>query len=394
MLADRIPAIQQALVEAELDGWLFVCFQLSDPISLDFLGLGDRMVTRRCYYLVPTSGQPRKLNHALEPAMLDHLPGEKTLYLRWQEHREELGRLLSGVRRLAVQYSPKNEIPGVSRLDAGHAELLREAGCELHSSAELVQRFAATWSPEQYAGHCRANDHLHRIVKAAFAMTGEALKAGRTLDEHAVQQWILAEFDKADLVAADPPIVGVNAHAADPHYMPGPSGSAPIRKGDFLLIDLFAKEKTAGSVYADITWCGVCAAAPTERQQEIWSIAVAARDAGLKLVQDRYPREIVRGYEVDDATRAVIDKAGYGKYFIHRTGHSIHTTDHGPGANMDNLETHDVRRLVPWTCFSIEPGIYFPGDFGVRTEINVVLTPERAEVTGHAPQHDLLRLLA
>jgi len=392
MLAARVPAIQKALAEADLDGWLFMCFQQNDPISQSFLGLAG-LVSRRCYYLVPRSGEPSKLCHGIEPAMLDHLPGAKTLYSKWSDHSAGLASLVKGRKRLAVQYSHNNELPGVSRLDAGTAEFLRSTGCELVSSADLVQQFAAVWTPEQYAGHKRANVHLHRIVKEAFAFTGDALRAGRALNEYDVQQFITAAFRQEQLVWADEPIVGVNANSADPHYMPNAQKSQPIRKGDFLLIDLWAKEGEVDSVYADITWCGVCAAAPTERQAQVWGVATAARDAGAKLVMDRYPHTAVRGFEVDDATRAVIDAAGYGQYFIHRTGHSIHTTDHGPGANMDNLETHDTRPLIAMTCFSIEPGIYFAGDFGVRTEINIVLTPDRAEITGAEPQGELLRLL-
>ena len=241
-----------------------------------------------------------------------------------------------------------------------------------------MQRFAAVWTPEQLAGHRRANVHLHRIVKEAFAWTGEALRAAREIDEFDVQQLHRRGLrgGQPDLGRGDP-IVGVNANSADPHYMPDAERCAPIRKGDFLLIDLWAKETAPASVYADITWCGVCAAAPTDRQ---------ARDLGRRRPPPATPAcawcrigiqsQPVRGFEVDDATRAVIDAAGYGEYFIHRTGHSIHVTDHGPGANMDNLETHDTRPLIAMTCFSIEPGIYFAGDFGVRTEINVVLRPD------------------
>jgi Xaa-Pro aminopeptidase len=279
-------------------------------------------------------------------------------------------------------------------LDAGTAELLRAQGVELVSSADLVQRFAAVWSEAQLAGHRRACTALHEIVHAAFAMTSEALRAGRALSEYDVQRFIVEAFGRRGLWAETDPIVGVNAHSADPHYVPGPEGSSPIRAGDFLLIDLWAKERDIESVYADITWCGVGAPSPTPRQAEIFGLDVAARDAGAALVRSRYPHQPVAGYEVDDATRAVIVQAGYGDFFIHRTGHSIGIEDHGHGANMDNLETHDTRQLVAMTGFSIEPGIYFPGDFGVRTEINIALTPEGvAEITGGEPQRELLTLL-
>lgn len=397
MLADRIPQVQESLAEAGLDGWIFCIFQANDPIALDLLGLGgDHLVTRRCYYLVPRRGEPRKLVHRLEPAMLDHLPGGKADYLTWEGHAAALEALVTadaGAPRLAAQYSPSGAIPTVSRLDLGTADLLRAAGAELVSSADLVQRFAATWSAEQLAGQRRACTHLHAIVKEAFRRVATALAEDREIDEHSVQRFILERFEQEGLVTESPPIVGVNAHSADPHYQPTSSRTAPIRRGDFLLIDLWAKEKARGSVYADITWCGVCAPSPTDRQAEIFRIVAAARDAALDLVTSRLPEGTVMGYEVDDAARSVIRDAGYGEYFIHRTGHSIHVSDHGPGANMDNLETHDTRTLLPHTGFSIEPGIYLPEDFGVRSEINVAVTEDGAEVTGGEPQRELLRLL-
>ncbi len=396
MFTERIAAIQDSLAEAGLEGWFFACFQQNDPIGLDLLGLSGegKLVSRRCYYVIPRQGEPRKLVHALEDTMLDHLPGSKSVYLTWRENRQGLSDLVSGFGRLAAQYSPRNELPSVSRLDAGTAEVLREAGIELVSSADLAQRFAATWTEGQLAGHRRANVHLHAIVRDAFGRVGEVLRRGDTVDEYTVQRWIVDAFDQAGLWTDADPIIGVNAHAADPHYQPGPDASSPIRPGDFLLIDLWAKERTPGSVYADITWCGVCAASPADRHAEIFGIVAGARDAAWELVRSRYPHQPVRGFEVDDAAREHIRKAGYGERFIHRTGHSIGTSDHGQGANMDNLETHDTRQLLSMTGFSIEPGIYLTGDFGVRSEINVVLTPEGPEITGGEPQRELLRLLA
>jgi Xaa-Pro dipeptidase len=397
MLAQQIPEIQSALAEAGLDGWFFACFQQNDPLGMSLLGLtGEgKLVSRRCYYLVPREGEPRKLVHAIEPGMLDHLPGEKTVYNTWQGHGEGVAKLVSGFPRLAAQYSPNNELPTVSRLDAGTFELLRAAGVEVVSSADLAQQFVATWTPEQLAGHRRANVHLHRIALEAFHRVAESLRRGDETDEYAVQRYILDAFEIAGLWAESDPIVGVNAHSADPHYQPGPGHSSPIRQGDFLLIDLWAKEKAAAdSVYADICWVGVCAASPTPKQQEVFSVVAGARDAAWDLVNSRFPRQTVRGFEVDDAAREVIRKAGYGDLFLHRTGHSIGITDHGQGANMDNLETHDTRALLPMTGFSIEPGVYIAGDFGVRSEINVALTPEGAEITGAEPQRELLRLLA
>jgi Xaa-Pro aminopeptidase len=397
MLADKLEEIQGALAEEGVDGWLFACFQGNDPISLDLLGISrDHLLTRRCYYLIPASGEPRKLVHDLEPAKLDHLPGSKTGYRTWRAHQEGVANLVSGMGRLAAQYSPKGELPTVSRLDLGTADLLHGAGRKLVSSAELVQRFAATWSPEQLESHRRASRAVHKFVLAAFDRVKDALAAGNEIDEYTVQSFILERFDEAGLETDHPPNVSVGPHSADPHYQPSAEASAVIRRGDFLLIDLWARDKApAGdraSIYADITWTAVCAPSPTERQQQVFETVRNARDAALELVRSRYPEGEVRGFEVDDEARRVIDEAGFGEYFIHRTGHSIDASLHGQGANMDNLETHDTRRLIPWTGFSIEPGIYLPDDFGVRSEIDVALTPEGVEVTGGEPQRELIRL--
>jgi Xaa-Pro aminopeptidase len=394
MLADRIAEVQESLRREGVDGWLFHCFHQIDPISLDLLGIPrGKLISRRCYYLVPSEGEPRKLVHALEPAMLDHLPGARREYLTWQSHRQEMSELVAGCSKVAGQYSSGNALPSLSWLDAGTAELIRDAGSELVSSAELVQEFAAVWSDEQLATHRRAAVQLRETVHAAFSHIGEALKAGRPIDEYAVQSFILERFEQGALHAEDAPIVGVNANAADPHYQPGPDRSAPITEGDFVLIDLWAKEKRSGSVYADITWCGVCAESPQARHAELFAVATAARDAALDLLRSRWPREAVAGYELDDACRAVIVAAGYGERFIHRTGHSIGMEVHGHGANLDNLETHDTRRLRAMTGFSVEPGIYLPGDFGVRTEVDVALTADAVEVTGGEPQRELIRIL-
>lgn len=393
MLSEKIDEIQEALREAGADGWLFTVFQQNDPISLRLLGVGtDHLVTRRCYYLVPAQGEPRKLVHDLEPAQLDHLPGSKASYRTWREHREGLAELVSGIGTLAAQYSPGAELPTVSRLDLGTAELLKGAGCDLVSAADLVQLFAATWSQEQLESHRRAARVLHKTVLAAFDRVKAALAAGDEIDEYTIQRFILERFEQAGLVTDSPPNVSVGPHSADPHYQPTAEKTTAIRRGDLLLIDLWARENTSGSIFGDITWTAVCAPSPTDKQQEVFETVRNARDAALELIRSRYPAGEVRGYEVDDAARKVIDDAGYGKWFIHRTGHSIESSLHGQGANMDNLETHDTRRLIPWTGFSIEPGIYLPGDFGVRSEVNVALTPEGVEVTGGDPQQELLRL--
>jgi Xaa-Pro dipeptidase len=394
MLSEKIDEIQEALREEGVDGWLFTVFQQNDPISLRLLEVGgDHLVTRRCYYLIPANGEPRKLVHDLEPAMLDHLPGGKSGYRTWSKHSEGLVRLVDGMGRLAAQYSPKAQIPTVSRLDAGTAEILRDAGCELVSSAELVQRFAATWSREQLEGHRRVARVLRETVHAAFDRVRRALAAGDEIDEYTVQRFILERFDRAGMVTDSPPNVSIGPHSANPHYQPTAEKSEVIRPGELLLIDLWAREDSPGSIFGDITWTAVTAPSPTDQQQEVFEAVRNARDAAFELVASRYPGEDVRGFEVDDAARKVIEDAGYGEWFIHRTGHSIESSLHGQGANMDNLETHDTRRLIPWTGFSIEPGIYLPGEFGVRSEIDVALTPEGAEITGGEAQTELLRLM-
>ncbi len=391
---EQLPDIQKALRDADLDGWFLSCFQFNDPVSLDLLGLADHdLVSRRCYYLIPAEGEPRRLCHGLEPEMLSGLPGSLSFYTTWRQHEEGLRQLLHGVSRVAAHYSPNNELPSISRLDAGTAEFLTAQGIELISAADLAQQFVAVWSPEQLDSHRRASTHLHEIVRLAFDQISQALRAGEEIDEYTVQQFILNQFDTRGMMTEADPIVGVNRNAADPHYQPNVEVTEQVRKGDFVLIDLWAKETGPGSIYGDITWCGVADSAPTDRHQEIWEIVRDARDAGLELVQDRYPQHPVAGFEVDDATRNVIDEAGYGEYFIHRTGHSIGVTDHGPGANIDNFETHDTRLLLPMTGFSIEPGIYLSEEFGVRSEIDVALTADGVEVTGGEPQIELIRLL-
>ncbi|MEE2775190.1 MAG: M24 family metallopeptidase [Acidobacteriota bacterium] len=395
MIADDIEAVQQALADAELDGWLFCVFQQNDPVSLELLGLiGEHLVTRRCYYLVPAHGEPRKLVHRLEPAMLDALPGSTSAYLTWREHRAQFHELVSSCNTLACQYSPDNQLPTVSRLDAGTADLLRACGVELASSAELIQQFAAVWDDDQLASHQRASTALHEIVLAAFDRVADTLRTGASINEYQIQSFILESFERRGLHSEGHPIVGVNEHSADPHFATQAEGSSPIQQGDFLLIDLWAKELHPRSIYGDITWCAVCAASPAERHQEIFDIVARARDAAFQLVDSRYPSHDIRGYEVDNAARGIIESEGYGASYIHRTGHSIGISDHGQGANMDDLETHDERRLRAMTGFSIEPGIYLPGEFGVRSEIDVVLLADRAEISGGEAQQRLLTLLA
>jgi Xaa-Pro aminopeptidase len=396
---NHIAAIQQALREAELDGWLFYDFRGSDPIAARILKLDPkRHTTRRWYYLIPARGTPVKLLHRIEPHALDDVPGEVRQYLSWQEQHEQIRQMLASLGKspkVSMQYSPLNAIPYISRVDAGTIELVRSFGVEVATSADLVQRFEAVWTDDQYASHCRAAAALRQIVDEAFTRVRDEIARGVTLTEHDLQQDIVARIVLRSLYTYAPPIVAVNAHAADPHYSPPEKGSAAIRRGDLILIDLWAKDQAPGSMYGDITWTGFVGETIPARQAEVFAVVAAARDAAVAFVRQevgagRFPR----GGDVDDVCRRVIRDAGYGDRFIHRTGHSIGEEVHGNGANIDNLETQDGRRLLPRTCFSIEPGIYLPGDFGIRSEVDVYIMEREAIVTGVPIQTAIVPILA
>lgn len=386
MDAQRLRAIQAALQDERLDGWLFYDFRGSDPLAYRILGLDPAALsTRRWYYFIPTDGAPVGLVSTIEPHRLDDLPGTTRTFFTWQEHDRALADVLRGPRRIAMQYSPRNAIPYVSRVDAGTLELVREAGVEVASSADLVQRFEAVWTEAQWHSHVRAADAVGDTVHAAF----DYLRTAAPVSEYQVQQFILERFAHHGLTTYHPPVVAAGAHSADPHYTPGPEGSATIRPGDFVLIDLWAKEPRG--VYADITWTGFMGEHVPERYRTIFEIVRTARDAAVAFVEDRVGRgQAFAGHEVDTAARAVITEAGYGDRFIHRTGHSIGKEVHGNGANMDGAETRDTRRVLPQTCFSIEPGIYLPGEFGVRSEIDVYVTERDVRVTGRAAQTEVV----
>jgi len=375
-------SIQASLQDEGLDGWLFANFRGSDPIALKVLGISQAwMTTRRWFYFIPSQGEPVRLCHGIEPHSLDSLPGRLLRYGRWQEWQAALAELLKGRRRLAVQYSPDSVVPAQGRLDAGLGEYLRSLGVELVSSGDLVARFEVTLSAEQEAGHYRAVKVLEECVEMAFARVKAAVASGAPLTEYALQREMVAFMEKGGLTTEAPPIVGVDAHAADPHYEPSAEGSAEIRRDQVLLLDLWGKETTPGSVYGDLTWCAWTGAACPAEQAKVWGIVTAARDAGCAKAAEVAART-VQGWEVDRATRDVIEAAGYGDFFIHRTGHSIHEEDHADGANMDDYETKDPRRLLDRTLFSVEPGIYLPGRFGFRSEVNVLIKEGRAVVTG------------
>jgi Xaa-Pro aminopeptidase len=377
-----LKAIQSALLERSFDAWLFYDHHHRDPIAYKVLGLReDQMVTRRWFYVIPREGEPVKLVHRIEAGHLDSLPGSKREYSSWKELQDSLQEMLVRHRTVAMQYSPNNLIPYIGLVDAGTVELVRSLGKEVVSSGDLVARFEAVWTEEQIQSHFAARDAIDVIVEQAFLEIGRrARSSGAT--EYEIQQWIAEALRRAGLMFDDPPVVAVNGNAANPHYEPRQAGSARIQPGDFVLLDVWAKRNTPNAVYYDITWTGVIGR-PSDRQGEIFKVVTGARDAGVKKVQDAFAaKRRIFGWEVDQAAREHIVAAGYGEYFTHRTGHSIGVSVHGNGANMDNLETKDEREIIPNTCFSIEPGIYLPGEFGVRSEVNVLTRNGTAEVTG------------
>jgi len=378
-----LAAIQSALRERNIDAWLFYDHHHRDPIAYRVLGLPkDLMVTRRWFYLIPAEGEPAKLVHKIEAGHLDSLPGGKRQYSGWQELFDSLKAMLASHRDIAMQYSPNNIVFTISLVDAGTVELLRGLGKNVVSSADLVAQFEATWSDEQIKSHFAARDSVDAIVAEAFREIGRRARNGGTT-EHEIQQWFMEAFRRENLIADDGPIVAVNANAGNPHYEPRADRPVPIREGDFVLLDVWGKKNTPGAVYYDVTWVGFLGPAPSGRMVEVFEIVRDARDAGVKAVLDAVGAgRRIAGWEVDRATRSYIKKKGYADYFIHRTGHSIGTDVHSNGANMDDLEIHDERQILPNSCFSIEPGIYLP-EFGVRSEVNVLVRPKSAEVTGN-----------
>ena len=392
----RIAAIQEAMQEADaLDGWLFYDFRGSDPLAYRILLLDpSRHVTRRWYYWIPATGEPIKLLHRIEPHVLDELPGHDQRYVSWEQQRVLLSALLRDRRRVAMQYSPLNAVPYLSRVDAGTIELIRSFGIEVVTSADLVQRFEAVWTEEQLESHRYATEALRRIVDEAFAHVGASITKGRALSEYGLQQFILSRIHDAEMTTSSAPITAVDAHSADPHYGPVESGSSPVTRENLVLIDLWAKRTEPGSVYGDITWTGYTGKRAPPKQQTIFEHVRRGRDAALSFVQERVASgRFPFGWEVDDVCRNVIREAGYGDFFLHRTGHSIGEEVHGSGANIDNLETQESRRLMPRTCFSIEPGIYLPGEFGIRSELDVYVSDREALVYGQPLQTEIVPIL-
>ena len=388
----QLDAIQTALREARLDGWLFYDHHHRDPISYRILGLEEGLhITRRWYYFVPAAGEPHKLVHRIESGRLDPLPGKTRVYSSWQELEAALQQMLSGAERIAMQYSPRNAIMYVSMVDAGTIEVLRELGKTIVSSADLVSRFEAVLTPEQEKSHYEAQEKIDAILEAGFREIGRRVRSGARTTEYEMVQWFQHAMADAGLVWEHGPNVSVNANSADSHYEPTAQHHAPIRSGDFLLIDIWARPDREGVTFYDITWTGVVDREPTTLEQTVFYTVRNARDAAITKVKQAFAAgKPIAGWEADDAARAVIRDAGYAEYFTHRTGHNIATELHGSGAHLDNLETHDERLLLPHTCFSVEPGIYLK-DFGVRSEVNMMTDDREARVTGRV-QTELVRV--
>ncbi len=379
-----LQAVQASLREFRLDGWLLYDFRGGNLPARRVLGLDQKPAgTRRFFYFVPAEGAPRKLVHRIETAALDDLPGEKLVYLRWQELEAGVAELVKGRRRVAMEYAPRVSNPYVSRVDAGTIELVRDCGVEIVSSGDLVQQFEATWDDAQWQMHLEAEQYTTAAFDLAFGLIAERVRAGGTVREVEVQSAIMDYFHRHGMTTYSPPIVGVGPHSGDPHYEPVAGQDAAIGRGDFVLVDLWAKMDRPRSVYSDLTRVGFVGDSVPIRYDEIFAVVARARDAAIATVRDAYAAgRAIQGWEVDTAARRVIDEAGYGRYFIHRTGHNIGQEVHGNGANMDDLETHEERLVLRRTCFSVEPGIYFD-DFGVRSEINVFVDGSgQVHVTG------------
>jgi Xaa-Pro aminopeptidase len=379
----RLAEIQAALREEGLDGWLFFDHHRRDPLAYRVLQFTPgSMVTRRWYYFVPANGEPVGLVHRIEPETLKELPGQPAFYAGWQQLVEGIRSLLGGSRRVAMQYSPDCAIPYVAMVDAGTVELVRSLGVDVASSANLIQYFESRWNGEQLEGHLEAGRRIDRIRAEAFHRISGKVAAGERITEWETQQFVLERFREEGLFTDHGPDVAVNANASNPHYDPKKEACSEIRKGDLVLLDVWAKLDRPEGVYYDITWVGYCGKTPPGEIEKIFGIVREARDKAVRKVIDAVAaKQVLHGYEVDDAARSHVRDAGYGDYFFHRTGHSIGAEVHGTGANMDNLETHDERKIIPWTCFSVEPGIYLP-KFGIRSEVDVFVDEDCARVTG------------
>lgn len=391
-----IVEIQKELKKEGLDGWLFYDFHNRDPIAIRILNIDTkRFTSRRWFYFIPAEGTPKKLVHKIESWKLDHLPGEKFIYLPWEELHQNLKAMLSGAKKIAMQYSPRNSIPYVSNVDAGTVELIRSFGIDVVSSANLVSLFEAHLSDEEIETHARAGELMHKVKNLTFREIAKRIRAGENPTEYEIHTFMLDLYKEFGLVTNDGPIVAINEHAADPHFEPTKDNCYRMKEGDLVLLDLWAKLNKEKSIYYDITWMGFIGTKVPERISQIFEIVAKARDTAFKLVQERFAKGMpVFGFEVDDAARKVIVDAGYGKFFTHRTGHNIGEEVHGNGTHMDNLETRDERKIIPGSCFSIEPGIYLPEEkLGFRSEIDVVITNKGEVVVYGDIQKEVIPIL-
>lgn len=396
-VAERVREIQASLRGESLDGWLFYDFRGSDPLAYRILGLPAGLIaSRRWFYWIPAEGEPVKIVHAIEAGNLDALPGAKRVYLPWSQLHETLRETLPSAGVIAMQFSPHNAVPYISRVDAGTIDLIRSFGLKIASSGDLVSRYEAVWSPEQWESHREVSVQLMETLYATYREVARRVSDGESPAEYSIQQFMMGEFERRGVLADHAPIVAAGPNAANPHYGPQASASSPIRRGDLLLIDFWGRMNRPGTVCADYTWMATVDDHVPGRHEEIFNIVRDARDAGIERVRAAMGAgEALCGRDVDDAVRAVIGDAGYAEAFLHRTGHSIGQEVHGNGANIDNLETQDDRTLLPSTCFSIEPGIYLKGELGVRSEVDVYITPQRdVVVTGDPIQTEVVPLLA
>ena len=388
--------IQRELAALGLDAWILYDFRGINPIAQNVAGLTGAHITRRWFCLIPAHGEPRWLVHRIETSNFVDVPGHVALYAGWEELNGAIQTLLADVKTVAMEYSPNAEIPYISRVDAGTLEWIRSFGIEVQTSAELAQRMEARLSEAQAEGHQASAHSVLQAKDYAFAWIGSQLREGKTITEYDVQQEILGQFEAMDLVTDHPPIVAANAKSSDPHYAPSETDTQKIKAGDFILIDLWAKQKAPDAVFADTTWVAYAGETVPAKYIEIFDIVKEARDRAVRFIREKWAvDEPIYGYEVDDCVRGYITEKGYGEFFIHRTGHNIGTVIHGNGVNLDNLETRDARALIAGVCFSIEPGIYL-SDFGVRTEIDVFLAgPGRdgVKVTTAPVQNQILPLL-
>ena len=390
-----LAAIQTALREQKLDGWLLYDFRNINILSARIAGTAEDFRSRRWAYFIPANGEPKKLCHRVEPGALDPLPGsEKTIYLKWQDFEAGIGKLVAGAKRIAMEYAPRNGNPYISRVDGGTIELVRSFGVEIVSSGDLIQEFEAVWSDEQWAMHLEANERTTAAYGVVWQFIADQIREHGKTDELAVQTRIMKHFADTGMVTYHPPIVGEGPHSGDPHYAPTPETNSDITAGSFVLVDLWAKMDKPNAVYSDLTRVGYVGEDVPERIEKVFKIVIAARDAAVARVKRAFAKgEVLKGWEVDAACREVIVNAGYGEAFGHRTGHNIGQEVHGNGCHMDSLETREERSVMRSTCFSIEPGIYLP-EFGVRSEIDVFVDKHgEVHVTGGPLQTEIRRVL-